>query len=137
MSSNTREFCTAECRRQCQNDTTCNNECLEYCMRQNNSNSGIFGTLFSGWGISAMICCCVLLIASCFFFMKGKSSTPKTNTNAYNPFYSMNSPTPGFGTAPVPSFNPASVPSFNPAFNSGPGFGTAYSPVPTAPPYGQ
>jgi hypothetical protein len=90
-------------------------------MRQNNSNSnsGIFGVLFSGWGISAMIFCCVLLLASCFFFMKGKSSTPNTNINTGNPYlYPMYSPTPAFnsGSNFGSNFGPGSFPA--PVINS-------------------
>jgi hypothetical protein len=80
-------------------------------MNQDTSNSGIFGALFSGWGISITVCCCLLIIVSCFFVLRGNSSSPQPYTPmlspmpSYNPNYSQTSfPPPGY--MPMPSAPP-------------------------------
>lgn len=88
MSGTNKEYCKTECSEQCEDDDICNQECIEYCTNNKSKpKSGIFGMLFSGWGLMVTICCCLLLIGACLYFLFKKDSK---KLNQYNPQMSHN-----------------------------------------------
>lgn len=99
MSGTNKEYCKTECSEQCEDDDICNQECIEYCTNNKSKpKSGIFGMLFSGWGLMVTICCCLLLVGACLYFLFKKDSK---KLNQYNPQMGYNS---SYENSPMPQF---------------------------------